>query len=70
MMDDFIMKQPGTAKDGEFHGAARPETQRIDHFMKQTGSAKYVVFYGAKMKCKKHGSFYEETRNSNGWTIL
>ena len=70
MMDHFIMKQPGTAKDGPFHEAARPETQRIDHLMKQTGNAKYGVFYGAKMERKKYGSFYEETRNSNGWTIL
>ena len=66
----FYMKQPGTAQDGPFHEAARPETQRIDHLMKQTGNAKYVVFYGAKMKRKKYGSFYEEARNSNGWTIL
>ena len=70
MMDYFIMKQPGTAQDGPFHEAARPETQRIDHLMKQTGNAKYVVFYGAEMKRKKYGSFYEEARNSNGWTIL
>ena len=70
MMDHFIMKQPGAAQDGPFHEAARPETQRIDHLMKQTGNAKYVVFNGAKMKRKKYGSFYEETRNSNGWTIL